>query len=83
MGLPHQDHREVEEAIKLVKRQGVVPHLAEYSPIPGTKLWQEAIRCSRYDLENEPLTQNNSAMPCLSEKFSWANVKRLKELRFN
>ena len=83
MGLPHQDPREVEEAIKLVKGQGVVPHLAEYSPIPGTKLWQEAIRCSRYDLENEPLTQNNSAMPCLSEKFSWANVKRLKELRFS
>ncbi len=81
MGLPYQDPEEIETAIKSVKTHGVTPYLAEYSPIPGTKLWERAIYYSRYDLEKEPLTHNNSAMPCINENFTWAHVRKLKELR--
>lgn len=81
MGLPYQDPKEIETAIKSVKTHGVTPYLAEYSPIPGTKLWERAIYYSRYDLEKEPLTHNNSAMPCINENFTWAHVRKLKELR--
>lgn len=80
MGLPGQSPGEVEAAIKLVQNCGAGAYLAEYSPIPGTELWKDAILCSRYDLQKEPLTHNNSVIPCLSEKFTWEHVKRLKEL---
>ncbi|MBI4332436.1 MAG: radical SAM protein [Chloroflexi bacterium] len=80
MGLPGQEPAAVAAAIAAVKGCGVNPYLSEYSPIPGTPLWPEAVRCSRYDLQNEPLTHNNSAMPCLSEGFTWEDVRRLKQL---
>lgn len=80
IGLPHQDPGEAEHAISLALKHGVKARLAEYSPIPGTGLWKEAVFCSRYDLAEEPLTHNNSVMPCLGGSFTWSDVKRLKEL---
>ena len=53
--------------------------LAEYSPIPDTSLWAEACRTSRFPLEEEPLTHNNSLFPCLVP-FSWETVQRLKDM---
>lgn len=81
MGLPYQDPKEIGATIESIKRYGATSYLAEYSPIPGTKLWERAIRYSRYDLEKEPLTHNNSAMPCINENFTWAHVRKLKGLR--
>lgn len=80
MGLPGQSPEEVENALEMVKKCGARPYLAEYSPIPGTELWKDAVSCSRYNLEEEPLTHNNSVIPCLSDKFTWNDVRRLKEL---
>ncbi len=79
MGLPQQEDGEVAEAIALVRRLGATPVLAQYSPIPGTALWPEAVRSSRYDLETDPLFQNNSIFPCWPE-FSWERYTRLKNL---
>ncbi len=80
MGLPGQDRSEVEAAVHAIKGLGVTPYLSEYSPIPGTELWNEAVACSRYDLEGEPLTHNNTALPCLSENLTWEDANRLKLL---
>ncbi len=80
MGLPGQMPSEVENAIRMVQKCGASPYLAEYSPIPHTELWKDAVSCSRYDLEEEPLTHNNSVIPCLGGKFTWEDVKRLKEI---
>ncbi|MCF8038093.1 MAG: B12-binding domain-containing radical SAM protein [Desulfohalobiaceae bacterium] len=70
-GLPGQDQREVVQAISFAKRYRIRPHLAHYSPIPGSRLFAEAKRNSPYPLEEEPLFQNNSIWPCYKGGFTW------------
>ena len=65
VGLPGQPEAEVAASIRRVQELGATPVLAQYSPIPGTALWPQAVRRSRYDLESEPLCHNNSLFPCL------------------
>lgn len=79
-GLPGQSKAEVAESIRFVKDHGVRPYLAEYSPIPGTALWSEAVRCSPFDLVNEPLFHNNSILPCRSDGFGLEELQELKQL---
>jgi hypothetical protein len=78
-GLPGQRMDEVEDSIAFVKAGGARPILVEYSPIPGTTLFEKARRMSPFDLEKEPLFQNNSLLPCRWEGFSWEDFQRLKE----
>lgn len=79
-GLPGQDLSELEASIKLVKSCGVRPILAQYSPIPHTALWPEAVKASRYDLVSDPIFHNNSIFPCQKEPFSWERVGYFKLL---
>jgi hypothetical protein len=79
MGLPGQSTASVMETVKFVGSSGVMPYLAEYSPIPHTALWERAIGTSTYDLASEPLFHNNSLLPCWddSRRDSLPNLKRL------
>jgi len=77
-GLPGQRRKEVEETIRFVKRCGARPYLAEYSPIPGTPLWAEAVRHSPFDLHREPLFHNNTILPCRWEGLDWEDLQDLK-----
>jgi radical SAM superfamily enzyme YgiQ (UPF0313 family) len=79
-GLPGQDVTELEASIKMVKSCGVRPILAQYSPIPHTALWPEAVKTSRYDLESDPILHNNSIFPCQKEPFSWEQVGYFRKL---
>jgi radical SAM superfamily enzyme YgiQ (UPF0313 family) len=79
IGLPGQEDEEVAASIRRVRELGSTPVLALYSPIPGTKLWPEALAASPYDLEHEPLYHNNSLFPCWPA-FSWERYNRLKRL---
>jgi radical SAM superfamily enzyme YgiQ (UPF0313 family) len=79
LGLPGQEEGELETSIRQIKALGATPILAQYSPIPGTALWPQAVQCSRYDLESEPLCQNNSLFPCWP-RLSWERYTRLKRL---
>jgi len=79
-GLPGQDLGELKASIKIVKDCGVRPVLAQYSPIPHTALWEDAVKASRYDLASDPLFHNNSIFPCQKEPFSWEKVSLLKKL---
>ena len=79
-GLPGQRAEEVEESITFVRDCGARPYLSEYSPIPGTMLWEEAIKASRFDLVNEPLFHNNSIFPCEWEGFTRKDLEKLKRL---
>jgi len=79
IGLPGQEDAEVEASIRAVRRLGVRPILAAYSPLPGTPAWPRAVAASRYDLEAEPLCHNNSLFPCWP-RFSWERYTRLKRL---
>ena len=77
-GLPRQEAREVLETIKYVKGAGARPVVAEFSPIPGTELWQEAVKVSPYDISHEPLFHNNTLLPCRWDGFSYDDLARLK-----
>ncbi len=79
-GLPGQSMKALEASIRIVRGAGVRPVLAQYSPIPHTALWNEAVRASRYDLASDPIFHNNSIFPCQKEPFSWEKISRLKEL---
>jgi radical SAM superfamily enzyme YgiQ (UPF0313 family) len=79
IGLPDQAQAEVTASILRVKELGATPILAQYSPIPGTALWPEALATSRFDLTADPLFHNNSLFPCWPE-FSWERYTRLKRL---
>lgn len=66
-GLPGQSVESVAQSVADVARTGAAPYLAEYSPIPHTPLWEEAVSCSEYDLGSEPLFHNNTLLPCWNE----------------
>ena len=77
MGLPGQSVDSVIKTIEFVDRSGAIPYLAEYSPIPHTPIWKEAMACSDYDLASEPLFHNNTLMPCWDDR----KRARLPELK--
>ena len=79
-GLPGQGAGEVAESIRWVTETGAVPYLSYYSPIPGTALWEEACRASPYPLEEDPLFQNNTILPCSWKGFTLEDLPRLKAL---
>jgi len=79
-GLPGQDFAAIEASIAAVKRAGVTPVIAHYTPIPHTSMWEAAVAVSRYDLAADPIYTNNAIFPCRSESFSWDVLTRLKNL---
>jgi len=76
MGLPGQSYEQVSRTIAYVDRVGATPYLSEYSPIPHSKLWEEAVAASRFDLTSDPLLHNNSILPCCGE-----NLDKVDELK--
>ncbi len=78
--LPGQNLNDVEHSITLVKKSGVLPVLAYYTPIPHTPMWEEAVQHSRFDLEKNPLFTNNALMPCLKDDASMERIIRLKKM---
>ena len=79
VGLPGQRAREAEESIAFVRAVGARPIIVEYSPIPHTLLFEKAKIMSPFDIENEPLYQNNSILPCQWEGFTMGDYRRFKE----
>jgi radical SAM superfamily enzyme YgiQ (UPF0313 family) len=80
VGLPGQTRAEVEKTIRFVRECGSRPYLAEYSPIPGTPLWQEAVQCSPFDLQGELLFHNNTILPCRWDGLGWDDLQALKAM---
>ena len=79
-GLPDQDDAEVMATIDQVKKWGLRPELAHYTPIPGSRLFARACEVSPFPLAEEPLTQNNSIWPCVPGGFAWDKVTWWKKL---
>jgi radical SAM superfamily enzyme YgiQ (UPF0313 family) len=80
IGLPGQTPGEIEDDIRYVLDQGARPYLAEYSPIPKTPLWEEALKTAKYDIAGEPLFHNNSLMPCGHPDLTTERLTRLKKM---
>jgi len=79
-GLPGQKASEIRESIRFVQTCGARPILAEFSPIPGTTLWESSLRTSIYPIGDDPLFHNNSLLPCRSEDLTHEDFKALKRL---
>lgn len=72
VGLPGQSRDRIEEDVEFVLRAGGVPKLAEYSPIPCTDLWAEAMEASRYPIDQEPLFHNCTLLAAARPEVNWA-----------
>jgi radical SAM superfamily enzyme YgiQ (UPF0313 family) len=77
-GLPGQDAREVRDAVRFVEEQGARPMLCEYSPIPHTRDWHQAVATSPFPIEAEPLFHNNTLLPCRSDRFTLEDYEDIK-----
>lgn len=77
-GLPGQTTAEVAEAIRTVRQSGVRPHIAEYSPIPSTPMWDRAVSISPFDIGAEPLYHNNTFFACRRPDFTYEDMVSLK-----
>ena len=77
-GLPNQEAQEVVESLEVVLEKGLVPHLAEYSPVPGSPLFASARATSRYDLD-EPIFHNPTLMPCAAPSLGPCEMQALKQ----
>jgi radical SAM superfamily enzyme YgiQ (UPF0313 family) len=82
VGLPGQSRASIEDDVDRVLSVGAYPKLAEYSPIPGTSLWNAALQNSKYPIEQEPLFQNctllSAAEPDVDEAFLRQTRNRMR-----
>ncbi len=71
-GLPRQTLAEIKESIDFVHRLGIKVHLAEFSPIPKTKEYEEA----GFDENTDPLLHNNTAFLFLKGREELLTLKK-------
>jgi len=79
-GLPDQNLDEVEGSINLVKRLGLTPVLAYYTPIPHTAMWADAVKNARFDITAHPALTNNSLFPCVRSQQDLERISQLKKM---
>ncbi|MCL2480513.1 MAG: radical SAM protein [Spirochaetaceae bacterium] len=77
-GLPGQYADEVKESVRYLKNFDVRISVSEYSPVPGSSLWEESVKKSIYPLGEDPLYHNNSIFPMSWEKFSYKDMQDIK-----
>lgn len=77
-GIPGQKTADVVQTIEFVAECGAKPVLAEYSPIPWSKMWPEAVACSPFDIRHEPLYHNNSLLSCRNDDFTYEAYRSIK-----
>jgi radical SAM superfamily enzyme YgiQ (UPF0313 family) len=79
-GLPDQDPGEVRDSINLAAELSTRIEIAEFSPVPGSELWNRCVEASPFPIEMEPLYHNNSLFPLRSARFSPESMSELKTL---
>jgi radical SAM superfamily enzyme YgiQ (UPF0313 family) len=80
VGLPGQSRLEIERDVEEALKAGAYPRLAEYSPIPGSTLWSQSVKTSRYPIETEPLFQNCSLLPVAEPEVNWEFLSRTRKM---
>lgn len=80
MGLPEQDLDEVVSSIIFVNNLGVQVRLASYSPIPGTKDFDRAVKAGIISPNIDPLLTNNSIFPLNRSRYDYESFRKLRIL---
>ncbi|MBN1766100.1 MAG: radical SAM protein [Sedimentisphaerales bacterium] len=77
-GLPGQSMDEINQSAQVVHDLGVQVRLCQYSPIPGTPLFETS--CREYGVNpDEPLLHNNSILATLDKRVSFETFQRFKD----
>lgn len=77
MGLPGQSLKEVMDSAKFVHSLKVKIKLVQFSPIPGTKEYEKAVKEYGFN-KDEPLFQNNSVFPLKKKGISFQEFWEIK-----
>lgn len=77
-GLPNQRWEEVKRSIDYVLGLGIQPYIAEYTPIPHTRLFEEYEQYARFPISRDPIYQNNALFPFAWEGFTEKDLEYLK-----
>ncbi len=83
VGLPHQKVEDIYSSVEFAKKFNVKVKLAEYSPIPHTKLWEEAKAVAQYNIEKEPLFHNNKILPVATKELTIDELNKIKSFAHN
>jgi hypothetical protein len=78
VGLPGQSRAQIEDDVETVLNVGAHPKLAEYSPIPGTAMWREALRSSKLPIADEPLFHNCTLLAAAEPEVDSALMQQLR-----
>jgi len=80
IGLPGQNIQEIIDSIHFVIYCGAHPRLAKFSPIPGTKIWDEAKTYFNLEGEVDPLFHNDALLPYLSPNITDKVYQQIKSI---
>ncbi|MBN2395060.1 MAG: radical SAM protein [Candidatus Atribacteria bacterium] len=80
VGLPRQSFQGILDSLYFVMDAGIKPYLARYSPIPGTRMWEQAVREFGWHEPVDPLFHNDSLMPYRNSSINIQQYHQLKML---
>jgi radical SAM superfamily enzyme YgiQ (UPF0313 family) len=79
-GLPGQRRAEVEHSVHVAGGTGVNVYVSEFSPVPGSPIWERCVAECELPIAEEPLYQNNTLLPMAWEGFTRQDLVAVKEL---
>ncbi|MCK5242778.1 radical SAM protein [bacterium] len=78
-GLPGQPIDEIWEGIHFLETLNVRIQLTEFSPLPGTPVWQELVEKNIITPDIDPLLTNNTVFSILFNEYPKTEIKKLKD----
>lgn len=84
-GLKGQQIDDVWDSVRFLMDLDVKVHLCEFSPIPGTALWEEFITDGTISRDIDPLLTNNTVYSQLFSGYHLRDIQKLKDtvIRYN
>ena len=79
IGLPGQKVEEVKETINYIHKIGGQTRITEYSPVPGTKEFEKALKLCP-EIETEPLAHNKSTFTTIGMGIDYKEYQNLKNM---
>jgi hypothetical protein len=79
-GLPLQRRESIERSVRTAGELGVNVYVSEFSPVPGSPIWERAVELCELPIADEPLYQNNTLLPMAWSGFSRDDLAAVKEL---
>ncbi len=77
-GVPGHSVDKIKEGIAFLKSLNVQIKLTEFSPIKGTKMWDDLIKSGVINDEIDPLLTNNTVFPYLYANYTWGEIEKIK-----